>query len=33
MCGGRFSILDYAPLIETNNLYAQTPSGNVQVGR
>ena len=27
MCGGRSSILHYGPLIETNYLYAPTPSG------
>jgi len=27
MCGGRSSILHYGPLIETNNLYAPTPTG------
>jgi len=27
MCGERSSILHYGPLIETNYLYAPTPSG------
>jgi len=27
MCGGHSSILHYGPLIETNYLYAPTPSG------
>ena len=27
MCGGRFSILHYGPLIETNYMYAPTPNG------
>jgi len=33
MCGGRSSILQYGPLIETNTLYAPTPNGNVRVRR
>jgi len=33
LCGGRTSILHYGPLIETNNLYAPTPNGNVRVRR
>jgi len=27
MCGGRSSILDYGPLIETNNMYTPMPNG------
>jgi len=33
MCGGRPSIVNYGLLIQANNLYAQTPNGNVRVRR
>jgi len=34
VCGGRFNILNYGPLIETNNGYAPTPNGqSVRVRR
>jgi len=31
MCAGRFSVLHYGPLTETNNLYAPSPNGKVGV--